>query len=561
MSRAADGAAVAVSPRPPSTIARLIGLGSIFGKGLRDSRRAAIAVGLFCGIFVMATAGAIASEFRTADSRIALVGSLASIPLIQGLLGPPVNVGTLGGVISWRVVSTLPLLVGIWSIVALSGTIAAEGRRGTLEFLATVPVSRRRLAIEKAAAHVVALASAMAILAFLTWLATVLFGTLPEDPVSPAAAIGMAIGVGLGALAAGAVAFAVAPFLGRSAAAGVGATVMFASYLVNGFSSTIVGLDLLRPLSYFAWTANHRPLAGTADWPPVIVLAACCLIALSIGTEAFARRDIGTTGVGRAILPRLHYGIGGPAGRSFADRLPIALAWATGLGLYGLLVSMSASTFAAQLGTIPGLIQLVQRAYPGADVTTSAGVLQLLYFSFAILMFGLAAATLVGGWASDEGDRRLEMVLSTPTSRLRWGLASGVGVMAAIAVLAGVVAALVAVGAIASGDDPAGPVIGVGVAGLYGGALAGIGLAVGGLRWPGLAAAVVGLLAIGFFLIDFFGALLKLPDLVLQLSLSAHLGRPLVGTYDIPGMVACAVLIVGGVAVAAVGLTRRDVGR
>ncbi len=89
----------------------------------------------------------------------------------------------------------------------------------------------------------------------------------------------------------------------------------------------------------------------------------------------------------------------------------------------------------------------------------------------------------------------------------------------------------------------------------------GVGLAVGGLRWPGLAAAVVGLLAIGFFLIDFFGALLKLPDVVLQLSLSAHLGRPLIGTYDIPGMVACAVLIVGGVVVSAVGLTRRDVGR
>jgi ABC-2 type transport system permease protein len=560
MSSPADGPATAAIVGP-SALARLVGLGSIFGKGLRDSRRVTLAVGLFCGIFVMATAGAIASDFKTAESRIALVGSLASIPLIQGLLGPPINVGTLGGVISWRAVSTLPLLVGIWSIVALSGTIAAEGRRGTLEFLATVPVSRRRLATEKAAAHVVALAGAMAIFAFMTWLATVLFGTLPEDPVSAAAAIGTAVGVGLGALAGGAVAFAVAPFLGRSAAAGVGATVMFASYLINGFSSTIVGLDVLRPLSYFTWTAGHRPLAGAADWPPVILLAACCLMALAIGVEAFARRDVGTTGVGRAILPRLHYGIGGPAGRSFADRVPIALAWAAGLGLYGLLVSMSAPTFAAQLGSIPGLIQLIQRVYPGADVTTSAGVLQLLYFSFAILMFGLAGATLVAGWASDEGDRRLEMVLSTPTSRLRWGLASGVGVMAAIAVLTAIVAGLIAVGTVASGDDPVGPVIGIGVAGLYGGALAGVGLAVGGVRWPGLAAAVVGLLAIAFFLIDFFGALLKLPDAVLQLSLSAHLGRPLIGTYDLPGIAVCVFLIVGGVAVSAVGLTRRDVGR
>ena len=560
MSRAADAATVATSLTPPSTIARLIGLGSVFGKGLRDSRRATIAVGLFCGLFVMATAGAIASDFKTADSRIALVGSIAAIPLIQGLLGPPINVGTLGGVISWRAVSTLPLLVGIWSIIALSGTLAAEGRRGTLEFLATVPLSRRRLAAQKALAHVVALAGAMAIFAVLTWLATRVFATLPEDPVPASAAISTAIGVGLGALFGGAVAFAVAPFLGRSAAAGVGAVVLFASYIVNGFASTIVGLDLLRPLSYFSWVADHRPLAGSADWPPVIALGAGCVIALAIGVEVFARRDIGTTAIGRSV-PRLHYGTGGPAGRSFADRVPISLAWAVGVGLYGLLVSMSASTFSAQLATVPGLLQLLHTFYPTADISTSAGVLQLIYFTFAVLMFGLAAATAVGGWASDEGDRRLEMVLSAPLSRFRWGLASGVGVMASIAVLAAVVATFVTIGTLASGDDAVGPIVGICVAGLYGGALAGVGLAVGGLRWPGLAAAVVGLLAIGFFLIDFFGALLKLPDVVLQLSLSAHLGRPLIGTYDIPGVVACLVLIVGGVVVSAVGLTRRDVGR
>ena len=327
MSRAADAATVATSLTPPSTIARLIGLGSVFGKGLRDSRRATIAVGLFCGLFVMATAGAIASDFKTADSRIALVGSIAAIPLIQGLLGPPINVGTLGGVISWRAVSTLPLLVGIWSIIALSGTLAAEGRRGTLEFLATVPLSRRRLAAQKALAHVVALAGAMAIFAVLTWLATRVFATLPEDPVPASAAISTAIGVGLGALFGGAVAFAVAPFLGRSAAAGVGAVVLFASYIVNGFASTIVGLDLLRPLSYFSWVADHRPLAGSADWPPVIALGAGASSPLAIGVEVFARRDIGTTAIGR-FVPRLHYGTGGPAGRSFADRVPIS----TGLG-------------------------------------------------------------------------------------------------------------------------------------------------------------------------------------------------------------------------------------
>ena len=43
-----------------------------------------------------------------------------------------------------------------------------------------------------------------------------------------------------------------------------------------------------------------------------------------------------------------------------------------------------------------------------ADLASAAGFLQLAFFSEAILFLSIATATLVSGWASDEGERRLE---------------------------------------------------------------------------------------------------------------------------------------------------------
>jgi putative exporter of polyketide antibiotics len=71
----------------------------------------------------------------------------------------------------------------------------------------------------------------------------------------------------------------------------------------------------------------------------------------------------------------------------------------------------------------------------------------------------------------------------------------------------------------------------------------------------------VAALTVGFYLLDFLGAALDLPEEILWFSLSRHLGQPLIGEWDVPGMVACAALAIGGMLVGAWGLSRRDVAR
>ena len=86
-------------------------------------------------------------------------------------------------------------------------------------------------------------------------------------------------------------------------------------------------------------------------------------------------------------------------------------------------------------------------------------------------------------------------------------------------------------------------------------------LAVGGLVRSSLAAGVTGVLIIATLLIDTLGAALKLPQWVLDLSLYKHLGQPMAGIFDPVGIVVATVMVVGGLALCAIGFTRRDIGR
>ena len=82
-------------------------------------------------------------------------------PALRGLLGEPINLETMGGFLSWRVGNTLPVMLGLWPVIALSGTLAGEAAKGSLDLLASTPQSRRTIALEKLAGHVTAVAVAM----------------------------------------------------------------------------------------------------------------------------------------------------------------------------------------------------------------------------------------------------------------------------------------------------------------------------------------------------------------------------------------------------------------
>jgi putative exporter of polyketide antibiotics len=248
----------------------------------------------------------------------------------------------------------------------------------------------------------------------------------------------------------------------------------------------------------------------------------------------------------------------GAVARSFAERLGDALSFGIGIGAFAFFVTLAADEFAGVLDSLPQFADLLAAFFPGVDLRTAAGVLELLFVTFASLLIGLGAASIAHGTGADERDGRLEVVGAVPLSRVGMALRAGIGGYLAVLAMALVIAAFVAFGTLVRGVDPSRPVAGSLVLGLYGMALVGIGLAVGGLFSPRLPGIVVAVYVIGGFLLQFIGTPLDVPEEILDLSLARHVGRPMVGDFDPVGIGIFTVLAVGGLAISAVGFRRRD---
>jgi ABC-2 type transport system permease protein len=544
-----------------SFLSRIYGFGSVFGKTLRDSTRAVLVLSVLMGVTLIGVSNAIVSQFATPVSRQELVDVVNAVPpILQGLAGKPVNVGTLGGYLQYKYGTFFPLIVSLWSILALSATLAAEARRGSLEFVAATPLARRRIALEKLFGHL----AGMAITVIVIFLSLVVVGRtvhgLPGDDIPLQAAAGYAIWLGLLSVVSGAVAFALAPFVGRGSAAGVAGAIMFGGFIVNGYQAAIPALAPLANLSPFGWTANNIPLAGVYDWPSFLPVALVAVVLLTVGVEAFARRDIGATSpLPSPSLPRALVGLRGPIGRAVGQNLPSSLAWGLGLGLFGLAIAGSGRSFIEELGDAPDFVRLLNTVFPGFDIGSVGGFLQLLYVEFGFILAGLAAATLVSVWASDETSGRLEFLLATPLSRPRWVTSGGLANLVGVLVVAALAAVGIAIGALMAGSDIATPVVGSLVLGMYAAALAGIGVAIGGVLGPNFAGPAVAVIAVVSWFIDVIGPALGLPDALHQLALTAHYGFTMLGQWDPVGIIASIVLAVGGVAIGAWGFQRRDI--
>ena len=129
------GGTMAVDPCPPV----------VAGHGPRDdlrqdpARQPPRGAGrrLVGGLFMLLTAAPYGTEFTTRRRAALFVSQMTSLPpVFQGLLGEPIHIETLGGFLSWRVGNFLPILLGLWSVIALSGTLAGEAASGSLDLVA-----------------------------------------------------------------------------------------------------------------------------------------------------------------------------------------------------------------------------------------------------------------------------------------------------------------------------------------------------------------------------------------------------------------------------------------
>jgi putative exporter of polyketide antibiotics len=133
--------------------------------------------------------------------------------------------------------------------------------------------------------------------------------------------------------------------------------------------------------------------------------------------------------------------------------------------------------------------------------------------------------------------------------------------MLSVALMTAIFAAGIAIGATSGGVEPGDAILGSAYLGIYAVAIVGIGIAIGGVWRTSLAGEIAALVVLVTYLIDLLAPPLKLPDWFHQLAITVHLGQPMIGRWDPVGVVACVAIAVGGLAIGAIGIQRRDIAK
>jgi ABC-2 type transport system permease protein len=292
------------------------------------------------------------------------------------------------------------------------------------------------------------------------------------------------------------------------------------------------------------------------------VQLALALILGAVAVWLFVRRDVGGTvplprwlrlpeRQASRVLPVGDWSLRSVYGRSMSMIAMPTFWWtlviAAFAGFMVYAVQLLETKMSALLSGSPAFSTLIKNL-GGGDASVNAGILSAMFLFLPLFLMAFAV-TQVNGWSADEQDGRLELVLTTPQSRMavllgRFAALATATVVIAVVTLLASAAAAAATGLRLDEGHLAAAVLGVVPLGLL---IASIGyLASGWLR----TAADTGLLSFvlaAWFFISFIGPELKLPDATLRLSAFYYYGTPLLN-----GLQPASVL--GVLAVAAVAL-------
>jgi beta-exotoxin I transport system permease protein len=183
----------------------------------------------------------------------------------------------------------VPLLFLVAAIGAGSRAIGGEEERGTLDLLLALPLSRRRLVVEKLAA----LLGELVVLGLVLWLAVVVASPLVDLGISAGHAGAAVLNVVALAFAFGAIALLVGAATGhRARAIGITAALAIGAYLVSSLSTLVGFLDQIKEASPFFHYAATNPLRSGLEGGHLAFSVAVAAVAGSAAPLLFERRDL-----------------------------------------------------------------------------------------------------------------------------------------------------------------------------------------------------------------------------------------------------------------------------
>lgn len=531
-----------------------VGLGLTTGLALRTSRWFWLVWVLVLALLMPATASAFRTIIPDGPSGVALAETLGLNPTMRAMLGPPYDLLHAGSFTMWRVGTFVAAGAAMMAALGVIRATRAEEENGRTELLRSGVVGRHAVL---GGALLVALGACLV----LGLVVTVTMAAV-APPLTGALAAGLGIAA-TGAVWAGVGAVAAQLSSSARSARGLALGSLGVAYLLRALADAVPGdsaMSSLRWLSPVEWAALSRPYAGERWWVLLLPgLTTLALVALAVVVEA--HRDHGA-GV-RADRP-------GPARGAASLASPAALAWRLARGSiigWSIGVLLSAVAIGSLVGSVQTLLsdnpRLAQMfAQMGRSATAGGDLRDAFYVAMlGILLVVLAclAATLALRIRPEEQSGRAELLLATATTRTRYLLAWALPALVVPSVLLVLTGAALAVPQALTGSGSVLPMAGAAAALLPGLWLV-VGLVVALLGWAPRATWLVwGVLGWSLFL-TWVGALLRLPEALLQVTPFAPLPHLPVESFSWAPVLTITALAAALLGLGVLGFRRRDIG-
>jgi ABC-2 type transport system permease protein len=536
-----------------------IGLALRLGRwGIIGYAGVAFVASLVNGIGFYEIAGNTATQRASFAASMSILASQFAV-----ILPPPIHLETVGGYVQWRGFGFLTIIFSIWAMVSASGAARGDEERGLVDVMLATGLSRGRALTARAIAFALgALAAALAAGAGFATSVVTGHETFEATHVVEACVVIAAL-----AVCAYGLTLLVAQFTSERSVTAVAGLVMLTLFLLNSLSRTF---DVLRPWRvvspfYYAELSKPLPPGGMFDLGATIVLLAIAFLACGFAQLAFAARDLGSPLVQLPArsqppsfdvdpLPAWRL----PVVRDLYERRFILVIWVVGMSTLAVIMALLTRAIVDPLLAIPALRPYFDAILHGAVYPAFLG---FVWFGVAqLLMAGFAIAE-VGRWSTEDGDGRLEHILSQPVPR------AGVVLERAVTLAIGALIVAAASGA-AVGFEAHQQSIDVDTGHLVAATLLLVPFtlvfaAAGSLmaaRIPRATVGLLGVIAFASYLLLQLGPIFKLPEWVQDLSAFKLYGQPLTQNVDQTGLVIMVAIVVIGFGLAVVTMRRRDIG-
>ncbi|HET7419477.1 MAG TPA: ABC transporter permease subunit [Candidatus Dormibacteraeota bacterium] len=545
---------------------------SVFLKTLRDYRIAIAGWGIGMGLTIVSPMASVAELIRTPAQRAALAGLAAQF----AWNADAVKADTVGGYATFKI-GIFVFLICVWPLLAGSRMLRGEEDRGSLDVLLSAPRSRVQVAVQKLAAMWVALGAMAVIIGVLAYLGGVAF------KADFSLVDGLLFGLDLALICAvfGGIALLVSQFTSeRGPAAGITGALLLVFIVVDMVHRVIPGTDWfshLSPIYYYNLSKPLIPSYGVSAGGMLVQLGLA--VALSVAAVwLFARRDVADTVKlptwlsipSRASGPSHALPGGDWSVRSVYTRSLGMIAWPTfwwtlGFAAFGAWEVFAVQQLTDKLSSVftadPNSVALkVLQNIGGKSSTLDAILLGAMFELMPVLLMAFAV-TQVNRWSADEDEGRLEIVLSTPNSRVsvllgRFAALATATIIVGVVTLAAISVAVAAGGVSLDSTNLVEATLGMIPLGLL---IAAIGyLASGWLR----TAADTGLLSFvlaAWFFISFVGPDLKWPDATLRVSALYYYGTPLLHGLNAGNIAVVVAVGAAALVLASVRFARKDI--